>query len=322
MNGYKRCPCKNPRQSTQMEIVNTTVCAIASEKINLCLVLNCVPFRTFDAVHVKLDDATCVIFHSGKINCLGAKSFDQSVSILKKLQIKLRDDLNCPHLAISHIRLTNIVAHYNLIPSPLDLEVLYNYWKNKGAKGQVLFEPELYPALKVALLKGTLLVYHSGKVLLTGVKDVNHLTDLQEEFNKSVNWLLGFHSVVMAAPRPKHQSKKLKPVDEMAKLLEEIESERDPSLPPSPSPLFPLTPVSSVVITKESTVAFTLCSECFMALRDKKKHWRKRKGRHLTNISMCNSCFKTNVKVFQNCNPKVLDHIDGPNGPCWQWMDL
>ena len=293
-----------------MEIVNTTVCATASEKINLCRIIDCVPLRTFDAVHYKTEGTTCVIFHSGKLNCLGARSFDKPIAVLRDLQSKLREELHCPSLNIGEIRHKNVVAHYNLIPAPLDLDTLFNYWKTRGVKGKVLFEPELYPALKLCLSKGTLLVYHSGKVLLTGVKDINHLTELQDQFNESVNWLLGFHSVVMADPRPKRQPKKVKPVDDVAKMLEDLVSELAPPPPPPPP----------VAVTDHSTISFTLCKDCLEVVRDKRKRWRKRKGRHQATISMCESCFKVNVKVLgkAKCNPAVTDHIDGPNCPCWE----
>ena len=297
-----------------MEIVNTTVCAAASVKINLCCLINCVPLRTFDAVHYKTAGTTCVIFHSGKINCLGAKSLEDAVVVLEDLQSKLRLELYSPSLTVGEIRLTNVVAHYNLIPAPLDLDILYNYWKSRGVKGRVLFEPELYPALKLVLPKGTLLVYHSGKVLLTGVKDINHLVELQEQFNESVNWLLGFHSVVMADPRPKRQPKKVKPVDDISKLLEDLVSELAPPPPPPPPPPSPQE------VNNSSTIGFALCNDCLAAARAKRKHWRKRKDKHQATISMCDVCFKLNIKVLQKtkCNPAVLDHIGGPNCLCWE----
>ena len=114
------------------------------------------------------------------VNCLGAKSLEQAQRAVLYLEEKLRHDLNESNLTLSSPTVSNIVAYYRISPAPLDLNILYNYWKDHGIPGNVYYEAELYPALKITLPLGTLLVYHTGKVVMTGVKSINHLPTLQQ----------------------------------------------------------------------------------------------------------------------------------------------
>jgi len=309
-----------------MEIVNTTVCAVASTRINLSLLTSCSSMRTFDAVRLKLHGVTFIIFGSGKINCLAAVSLEQARKCFKKLRHKLCKELKL-RVDILNVTLKNVVAHYSLLPAPLDLVTIFNFWKNHGIKGCVYYEPELYPAVKIKLSLGTVLVYHTGKVLLTGVKDINHLAPLYNMINCTIDKLLGPHTVVMGNKAIKKMDKldesfnqksiktktiksKVKPSvdDDVTRMLEAIMAE----VCPEPKMATPLPP---------TTLSFNICQTCANLIGGKTKTWRKRKGNHQATLTLCPACFKSNCKVFRSvnrCNPAVADHIDGPNCPCWK----
>ena len=289
-----------------------TLVAAATDQINLCHVSDCIPLRTFDSVRLKIGQVTCIIFHSRKINLLGARSLFEADKTVIALQKKLRIDLAKPKIVLSNPVLKNVVAHYNLIPQPLDIKLLFEYWRERGVKGSVYLEPELYPALKIKTGLGTVLAYHTGKVLLTGVKMINHLYQLQRRFNSSVCSVLGPHDVTMAAPRPKTlkpRVKKSKSCDDLTKLLDELMEDPKPPEPPKPMRSF----------------NFQLCDACAADLFVKRKHWRKRLDKHLVSMLMCTGCFKVNFKVLRGpkddkpraCNPDVPEHTDGKNCNCW-----
>jgi TATA-box binding protein (TBP) (component of TFIID and TFIIIB) len=268
-----------------MEVSNLTVTAKLSKPVDISKIVGGTPFnkskgvqRWSTGVKVKLNGVFFAVFASGSINCLRAKSLPQAKDALQALKVKLRQDLRLPKLKIRHIRLRNVAAHYNLKPAPLNLVLLCEYWKYFGIAGQVYYEPERYPALVVHMAKGTVIAYHSGKVLLTKVKDVNDLEFLKDEFNDSVDLFLGPHTVFMAEPRiTKRQPRKKK----MSELLQNLVED-------SPT-LIQIDPVS-----------VNMCVDCVKNMSQKKRFWRKRKGKHLVSIEICHHCFKANRTLFRD----------------------
>jgi TATA-box binding protein (TBP) (component of TFIID and TFIIIB) len=188
-----------------MEVVNMTVCACTSAKINLEKLNGFKKLNHFDAVTAKCKDTTMMIFRSGKINCLGAKSFEQAKKGMKKLRKRLKKA--DPEIDVLDIRVANMVAHYWLVPAPLDLTVLFNHWKELFS---VQLEPELYPALKLTLPSGIALIYHTGKVILNRAKSMSDLEASYKTVNDTVSCLLGPHEATMSGLSARKKAEKRK----------------------------------------------------------------------------------------------------------------
>jgi len=103
--------------------------------------------------------------YDAKLSC---KKF---VRILIKLNFKAN---------FKEFKIQNIVCFYDM-KSFLSLEKINLFCENFS-----VYEPELFPGLILRLRKATLLIFGSGKVVITGLKDYNFI---QLIFNDILNIL-------------------------------------------------------------------------------------------------------------------------------------
>jgi transcription initiation factor TFIID TATA-box-binding protein len=124
--------------------------------------------RRFAAVIMRIRDpkTTALIFSSGKMVITGAKS-EESSKIACKKYARILQRLGYGHAKFIDFKIQNIVASCD-IRFPIRLESLAH------AHSQFCsYEPELFPGLIYRMItpKVVLLVFVSGKLVLTGAKE-------------------------------------------------------------------------------------------------------------------------------------------------------
>ena len=127
--------------------------------------------------------STALIFSSGKIVVAGNKNeYKAKISCIKFVKILKKIGFN---VELCDFKIQNIVCSYDM-KSLLHLEKIYLYCENFGC-----YEPELFPGLILRVKKATLLVFErllyqsllvfgSGKVVITGLKNYEQV---QKVFN-------------------------------------------------------------------------------------------------------------------------------------------
>ncbi|AAF24005.1 TATA binding protein of transcription factor IID (nucleomorph) [Guillardia theta] len=128
--------------------------------------------RRFAAVIMRIRDpkTTALIFSSGKMVVTGAKSED-SARVACKKYARIIQRLGYGHAKFIDFRIQNIVASCD-VRFPIRLESLAH------AHNQFCsYEPELFPGLIYRMItpKVVLLIFVSGKLVLTGAKQRNDI---------------------------------------------------------------------------------------------------------------------------------------------------
>lgn len=127
--------------------------------------------KRFAAVIMRIREpkTTALIFQSGKMVCTGAKSVELSklaakryAAIIRKLGFDAK---------FSDFKIQNIVGSCD-VKFPIRLEQLSAEHENFST-----YEPELFPGLVYRMVdpKIVLLIFVSGKIVLTGAKEKEHI---------------------------------------------------------------------------------------------------------------------------------------------------
>lgn len=119
-----------------------------------------------------------LIFKSGKIVCTGAKSVNDVHSGLKKVFDKMRS-MNIDVTEDYEIKVQNIVATAVLDVNIIDLNAIA---VGLGLEN-VEYEPEMFPGLVYRLTdpKVVVLIFGSGKIVITGGKSIDDATKAVEK---------------------------------------------------------------------------------------------------------------------------------------------
>jgi transcription initiation factor TFIID TATA-box-binding protein len=125
--------------------------------------------RNFIALIFRIPDPKTgfLIFPNGKIVINGSKSFDHCKKAVAEIEKIL-----CKELGLS-VSLRNVTIH-NVVGS-VDVKFLIDVKKLcVSYKSQTIYTPELFPGLKFQIHSPKLcaLIFHSGKIVLTGAKSV------------------------------------------------------------------------------------------------------------------------------------------------------
>ncbi|EOX92456.1 hypothetical protein QUC31_003650 [Theobroma cacao] len=123
--------------------------------------------RRFAAVVMRIKEpkTTALIFSSGKIVCTGAKTVQQSQLAARKYA-RIVEKLGF-HVNFKHFKIQNLVASCNvLVPISLIRLACHHY-------EHATYEPELFPGLiyRMRRPKITMLIFPSGKLIITGAKE-------------------------------------------------------------------------------------------------------------------------------------------------------
>jgi transcription initiation factor TFIID TATA-box-binding protein len=141
--------------------------------------------KRFAAVIMRIREpkTTALIFSSGKMVCTGAKS-EESARLAARKFARIIQKLGFS-ATFKEFKIQNIVGSCD-VKFPIRLEQLQTRHQNFCS-----YEPELFPGLIFRMLqpKVVLLIFVSGKIVLTGAKEKSHIHeafryiyDLLQEF--------------------------------------------------------------------------------------------------------------------------------------------
>lgn len=165
----------NPHES-HPEIVNVVSTFQLNTKLDLRKIVQKArnaeynPKRFAGAImRISNPKSTALIFQTGKIVCTGTKSIDESKIASKKFA-KIIKKIGYP-IRYSNFNVQNIVGSCDVRFS-ITLRTLFD-----SNSEFCQYEPEVFPGLvyRMASPKVTLLVFSTGKVVLTGAKDEESL---------------------------------------------------------------------------------------------------------------------------------------------------
>jgi transcription initiation factor TFIID TATA-box-binding protein len=141
--------------------------------------------KRFAAVIMRIREpkTTALIFASGKMVCTGARSEEDSKKAARQYA-KIINKLNFP-VKFTEFKVQNIVGSCD-VGFPIRLEGLANAHSRFCS-----YEPEMFPGLIYRMQKPkiVLLIFVSGKIVLTGAKDRN---DIYLAFQNIYHTLLSF----------------------------------------------------------------------------------------------------------------------------------
>lgn len=169
------------------EIVNVVATASLNQKIDLNEASK-IENTIYDhkkyrgrVVYLKTLDmqGKVVIFSSGKLISVGTKSLIEAKKDLQTtVKILARQHLISPiHITV---KIRNIVAIFSF-NEKIDLEKLIE-------KNQIIYEPEQFPAaiMKQTNPKATMLIFASGKIVLSGVKSIDEIKNTIDKMDKLI----------------------------------------------------------------------------------------------------------------------------------------
>jgi len=165
-----------------VKIQNVVATATLNQKINLLDIVKA--FRNVEyrpkqfpglVFRMKKPKTATLIFTTGKMVCTGAKSEKQARSAVKKVVRELKTNgiiiLGNPKIVVQ-----NMVASANL-HSKIDQEAMSDILEN------VMYEPEQFPGAiyRMTEPKVVLLVFASGKLVITGAKREEYVQEAVEK---------------------------------------------------------------------------------------------------------------------------------------------
>ena len=153
--------------------------------------------KRFSAVIMKIKEpkTTALIFSTGKIVCLGAKSEFESKKSCRKFA-KIIKSLGYP-VVFKDFKIQNVVGSADA-RFQISLTKLYiHFVKNINFKGKsfIAYEPEQFPGLIYRMVEPNIviIIFFSGKLVLTGGKGID---DIYQGFKKIYPLLVKFKNEV------------------------------------------------------------------------------------------------------------------------------
>jgi len=129
---------------------------------------------------LKTPKTTTLIFSSGKMVCTGAKSKRMAISAVSKVvrELKKADFII---KGIQKIEIVNIVGTAD-VGGDVDLEAAADVLNN------VMYEPEQFPGLiyRMEEPKVVILIFGSGKMVLTGAKREKQIHEVAEKISSII----------------------------------------------------------------------------------------------------------------------------------------
>jgi len=156
-------------ENMDVRIVNSTICCKLQGSLYLDRLPNARTYPKFPGASVRFDEFTAMFFQSGRINVLGLRNLnhlDTAIHVLKDYLKHTGVDTNLTG------EVKNVVA-VGKFGKAINLPRLHSRLQQLGFT--CMLEQELYPALRVwpRHERWAALVYHTGKVIVTGAADVH-----------------------------------------------------------------------------------------------------------------------------------------------------
>ena len=173
-----------------VQIQNVVASAAFNQTFDLISIANAFPRNTefrgrFPGLVFKLKKpkTTMLIFKTGKMICTGGKSEEEARrAILTSIRKLNKGDINVGRKP--EIKITNIVASA-ILDGVIDLDTLYS---SEGTGGNILFEPEQFPALiyRWDSPRVIFLVFSTGKIVCVGAKKKEDIYEAIENLRRKL----------------------------------------------------------------------------------------------------------------------------------------
>jgi transcription initiation factor TFIID TATA-box-binding protein len=129
---------------------------------------------------IKPENYYIAFYKSGKFLITGVKSLKKINNIAQRV-LKILENAGI-RVNITKIEIVNIVCLGSLQLKTTLERILYNLDSSDAS-----YEPEQFPGLIYKNWGGTFLLFSSGKVIITGIRDFQTAKDLLEKFEKLIN---------------------------------------------------------------------------------------------------------------------------------------
>tara|TARA_Y100000592_G_scaffold95775_1_gene162988 strand:+ start:451 stop:1125 length:675 start_codon:yes stop_codon:yes gene_type:complete len=161
----------------QARIVNVVCTFSISERVDLRNLTSKLPWAEFNAkkfaaasIRLRSPRSTCLCFSSGNLVVTGTVSENDALLASRRYAAILRRYVN-PRVRMQRFRIQNIVATCEC-NCCVDLQQVHAHWQTHCS-----YEPEVFPGLIMRLEKVVVLIFRSGKVVLTGAKERAHVRE-------------------------------------------------------------------------------------------------------------------------------------------------
>lgn len=167
-----------PKSKITTRIENVVASVILNQRVDLDEIAATMPNVEFDperfpglVYRLKKPKTATLIFSTGKMVCTGAKSVKESRRTVHEI-VKRLNKAGIRITGRPEITIQNIVASGDL-GFPVDLERLAMTLENS------IYEPEQFPGLihRMRKPKTVLLIFGSGKIVITGAKLEEHIPE-------------------------------------------------------------------------------------------------------------------------------------------------
>jgi transcription initiation factor TFIID TATA-box-binding protein len=196
MRKRKYTPLQNDSTKTDQEvdelmpipivhnIVSTAFIKSSAEVLDLNKIQEVLPGSSYDrkkfaAMTIRLFDPNCTIllFSSGKLVVTGGKTWYESIHACLFLRKFLQDNITGHDFRLKSCDIQNIVAHVEIIHNQdyfLDIDAMYT-----SLNLQCTFQKQMFPGLifRPQSSPVVLLCFYSGKVVITGGKSIQDVTE-------------------------------------------------------------------------------------------------------------------------------------------------
>ena len=163
-----------PEMETEGSFVRNVVATMdVGEPLDLIHLCGNLPNASYDPTRFSAlilrrylnSSATGLVFSSGKLVCTGTKSEEECMRVCDQFAKLVSPLTYLPGMELN-VSIRNVVASYD-VGFPISLHRLYD-----SDRSSTIYEPELFPGLTYRMTspKATLLVFHTGKIVITGAK--------------------------------------------------------------------------------------------------------------------------------------------------------
>ena len=146
--------------------------------VNTLLPNSCFVKKKFAAITVRLNDPTCtmLLFGSGKCVLTGCRDFISCIRAVYNVVELLRANIHGVYFGVENIQMQNIVGHADLMLHGSHVDLARFYADNNI---ECTFQRSMFPGLvyRSSQSNVVLLVFRSGRVVLTGGRDIQCLND-------------------------------------------------------------------------------------------------------------------------------------------------
>jgi transcription initiation factor TFIID TATA-box-binding protein len=158
--------------------ISVSTAPLDLQLVNMLLPNSCFVKKKFAAITIRLSDPTCTIllFGSGKCVLTGCRDFISCIRAVYIVLDVLRKNIDGVHFAVENIQMQNIVGHADLMLDGQHVDLARFYADHNI---ECTFQRSMFPGLvyRSSQSNVVLLVFRSGRVVLTGGRDIYCLND-------------------------------------------------------------------------------------------------------------------------------------------------